>query len=387
MITMASVTFAVLLAILFKSLQEGVFDNLVNNIVRFHTGYIQIHLKGYQDEQVIDNTFEQDSALIRNWKLKTEKTEFLPRLESFALATGSTNTKGCAVIGTNPELENQLTGLKSRISNGQYFSHDDRQALVAEGLAKELNLQTGDTIVLLGQGYQGNSAAGKYRVKGLLKFPAPQLNNSLVYLPLQEAQELYSANGRLTSLVVLSENLKNLEEKASEIAAVTGPAYEVMTWKQLLPDIENHIRADTTFFYIEIGILYVVIAFGMFGTILMMMNERRFETGMLIAIGMKKRMVALSFLAETVLLAFFGTIAGMIISLPVVYYLSIRPIRISGDLAIAYERFGFEPVFPAIVNPAIFITQAIIILTLALTLGLYPFFATLRVDPVKAMKK
>lgn len=47
MITIAAIFFAVILSVLASSLQEGVFDNLVKNVVSFYTGYVQVHQKGY----------------------------------------------------------------------------------------------------------------------------------------------------------------------------------------------------------------------------------------------------------------------------------------------------------------------------------------------------
>ena len=59
MITMGSVFFAVLLAILIASLQDGVYGNLIRNAVNFYTGYIQVHKNHYWDERVLDNTIDQ----------------------------------------------------------------------------------------------------------------------------------------------------------------------------------------------------------------------------------------------------------------------------------------------------------------------------------------
>ena len=41
LITATAVFFAVILSVLAESLKQGIFDNLVKNIVSFYTGYIQ----------------------------------------------------------------------------------------------------------------------------------------------------------------------------------------------------------------------------------------------------------------------------------------------------------------------------------------------------------
>src|SRR5690606_40703128 len=52
------------------------------------------------------------------------------------------------------------------------------------------------------QGYHGVNAAGKYPVKGILKFGSPELNKQMIYLPLKTAQQFYGAPGLLTSVAV-----------------------------------------------------------------------------------------------------------------------------------------------------------------------------------------
>ena len=166
LITMSSVAFAVLLAIVFRSLQIGVFENLIHNVAGMHTGYLQLHLKGYQSEPVIDNTFVAAPVRKQLTGHGYKHSDFLARLESFSLVSANDITKGCMVIGTEPEQEEKLTGIRKRIVNGRYFSAAEKDCLLAEGLARLLRCKVGDTVVVLGQGYQGNLAAGKYRICG-----------------------------------------------------------------------------------------------------------------------------------------------------------------------------------------------------------------------------
>jgi putative ABC transport system permease protein len=155
LITMASITFAVLLAILMQSLQKGIFDNLVKNVVSFYHGYVQIHKKGYWNEQVLDNSFAMNDSLVNELKKNKHISEVVPRIETFVLASESNITKGCMVVGTEPAKEDYLTHLKSKVIAGEYLQSNDTAALIAEGLAKRLNISLNDTVVLLGQGYQG----------------------------------------------------------------------------------------------------------------------------------------------------------------------------------------------------------------------------------------
>ena len=387
MITMTSVTFAVVLAIFMQSLQMGTFDNLIRGVVGFHTGYIQVHGQGYWKEQVVENSFPADELLM-DLLLNTDGVEgVVPRMESYALGSSGSKTRGCMVTGTIPEREDAMTHLASRLTRGRYFRDSSNGVLVAEGLSGRLSLHVGDTLVLLGQGYQGSIAAAKFPVSGIVHFGSPQLNDAMVYLPLSAAQDFLGAYRRLTSLALdiasparLHEILKNVSEKVSQ-------EYEVMSWKEMMPEIENHIRSDAASFYIWTGFLYLIIGFGIFSTLLMMTAERKFEFGMLVAIGMRKSRISSMLFAETLFIMLMGTLMGMLLAIPLVWYFRGHPLMIRGAGGKAFEQWGFEPILPTMMDPGIFMKQAGIVLAMAFLVGLYPVMKVRGIDAVRNMKK
>ncbi|MFN9111553.1 MAG: ABC transporter permease, partial [Bacteroidota bacterium] len=115
---MASVFFAVVLSTLAGSLKEGIFNNLVNNVVSFYSGYIQIHGKGYWDEQILDKGFEEEVHIQKILRQEKNITAFTPRLASFALVASENTTKGCLVVGIDPVAEHQTTQLQNKLVEG-----------------------------------------------------------------------------------------------------------------------------------------------------------------------------------------------------------------------------------------------------------------------------
>lgn len=387
LITMASVTFAVVLAITMRSLQNGIFEKLVDDLVGYYTGYLQVHLRGYQDEQSLDNTMSFEKELLLS-VTQSENVRFaVPRIESFMLSASGTITRGCLLVGTMPEGERRMSGLDRRLVAGSYFSKEAREVLIAEKLAAKLKLRHGDTLVLLGQGYQGMTAAGKYPVRGIVHFGTPALNESLVFMPLSACQELLGTGDRITALAVNLENPSRLLATQQALAAKAGSIHEVVSWKEMLPDIDNHIRSDSANFYLFFGVLYILIAFGMFGTVLMMLNERRYELGILLAIGMSRARIAFMLAGETVLIALTGALAGVAISLPLVLYLVAYPIHFKGSVAEAYSRFGFDPVWPASLDWNVFLVQTLIVLAIALLVSVYPCIAVWQLQAVKSIRR
>jgi putative ABC transport system permease protein len=386
-ITMASIFFAVILSVLASSLKTGIFNNLVKNVVSFYTGYIQVHQKGYWDEQILDNSFKSSKEIEQKIFRDQNVAAITSRLESFALASSQELTKGSLVVGIDPEKENQITLLKNRLTRGSYLKDKDLAVLLADGLAKRLKLNVNDTIVLIGQGYHGAIAAGKYLIKGTVKFGSPDLNDKVLFMPLATAQEFYGANGLVSSYVLSLKNTKSIQNTYLAVADVLAPTYEVLTWEQMMPEVKQHIDTDSNNMKYVQGILYLLICFGIFGTLLMMMVERKFEMGMLVAIGMKKSKLMLLLLFESLFTVFTGCILGIICSIPLVYYLKKHPIKIGGETAKAYEKFGFEAIFPTSTEASIFIYQGITVLVIGLVLSLYSIYKVMRLNPVVAMKR
>ncbi len=386
-ISMAAIFFAVILSVLTSSLKEGIFDNLVKNVVSFYTGYIQVHQKGYWDEQILDNSFASSPEIEQKIMQDHNVTGITSRLESFALASSANLTKGCLTMGIQPGKEDRITRLKDKLIQGRYLSSNEHAVLLAQGLAGRLKISLNDTLVLIGQGYHGSTAAGKYPVRGIVKFGSPELNDNALFMPLPAAQDLYGADGMITSYVLSLEDTEKLQLSQASVSSALGKGYEVMTWEEMIPEVKQHIDSDSNNMKYIQAILYLLICFGIFGTLLMMMVERKFEMGMLVAIGMKKSKLIIMLMLESVFTVISGCLLGLITSIPLVYYLNRHPIRFGGETAKAYERFGFEAIFPTSTDVNIFIAQGLTVLIIGLLLSFYPAYKILKLDPVLAMKR
>ncbi|MEO9483051.1 MAG: FtsX-like permease family protein [Ekhidna sp.] len=386
MITSASVVFAVLLAIFLNSLKEGILIKMQENVVSFYSGAIQLHQNGHWDDQSINNTFEASEELSSAMMSHQNVESVIPRLESFALTASKDNSRGSLIISIDPEKERLITKIDQKIVEGEFINAEDQAALITLGLANYLELSVGDTLVIIGQGYHGVSAAGKYPIKGIIDFSSPQLNKSMVYLPLKEGQWLFGADNRLSALVLQVNNINVSEDTAMELGMLVSSEYEVMDWSILLPELDQVIEGERAENVIFLFVLYLLISFGIFGTILMMTMERKFEFGVLVAIGMKKFKLSSVVVLENIFVSMLGALVGTLISIPLIAYFNAYPIKITGELKEAYERYGFDPVFYFSIEPKIFYSQTIVVLIIALVLSVYPMFKIGRLDAVEAMR-
>lgn len=387
LITATSVFFAVLLAILTRSVTTGVYENMINNMVSYSSGYLQVHQNGYWEEQSIDNTFEANAKLDQKLLQQPGVTQIMPRLESFALASYEDKTKGVMILGVDPQKEKTVNNLHEKITKGQYLENVNENAVViGEGLASHLHLKINDSLVLLGQGYHASSAAGKYRIIGFISMGSPELNDNIVYMPLKQAQSMYGAEDRLTAISIMLKKSADLKELKSKLGDRIDPEkYEVMTWKEMMPEIDQFIEADSTGHLIIIGILYLIISFGLFGTLLMMTFERLREFGILIAIGMKKQLLAFILLLESVMISLIGCFAGVIGARLVIMWFTEHPIHFTGELKEVYQTYGIDPVIFFSEDHRIFIIQTLIVMFLSVILALYPGLKVMKLKPIDAI--
>ncbi|MDA3905703.1 MAG: FtsX-like permease family protein [Bacteroidales bacterium] len=411
LITIVSIFMAVLLSVFMRSMQLGSYGNMTKAGIS-QVGYMQVQGKGYWENQSLNK------AIVYSKELKEKINEVenvksqLVQLQSFSLASAEDKTKGALIIGVVPEIENEQRGLAKKLVWGSYLSNDDKGVLIAQDLARYLGIiqvdkeivysadsleQTTiehitllkDTLAIIGSGYQGITAAAIYPVKGILKFGTPQENGSLIYMTLENAQYTFSpfVPNLVTSVAIELFDKDEIEETRIEIQSIVGDKYDVMLWGEMLVELVQSIQSDNVGGIIMLGIIYMIVGFGLLGTVLMMTMERRREMAVMISVGLQRSRLAIILTVESIILAILGVIAGILISYPFIYYLFLNPIPLEGEMAEMMTSFNMEPIIPFSMDFSIFYNQALVIFILALLIALYPLFTAFRLQLIKAFNK
>lgn len=385
LITVSSIFFGVLLSAYMTSMQEGSYDKMVEIVVKFYSGYMQVHHEDYWENKSINNSFDYDESLVKKLTAHPEVDFVIPRLESFGLASSEELTRGSAIFGIVPEVENRLTGIASKIISGTYLANNDNGVVIGEGLARFLKLNLNDTLVIITQGFHGVSSAGKFPVHGIIKHVSPELNKSIIYMELKTCQSFLGAENKLTSLVVNVADNDAMKRTLKKLKSEIQSPFSVMSWEEMQPEVVQQIESDRAGGIIMKAILYIVIAFGIFGTIMMMIAERRREFGVMISIGMQKKKLAVVLFIETLFIGLLGILSGIVVSLPLLLIQAQNPIPLTGETAKLMEDFGFEPYMFFSTAPEVFWQQAISVFVLTLLIGIYPIITSLRLKEIKAL--
>jgi ABC-type lipoprotein release transport system permease subunit len=372
----------------------GMWDRMLENMLKTQTGHIQIHAKGYWDDKVVDNFMFMDKATISQLENTNNIENVSPRLELFAMAASGTVSKGVAVIGVSPEKETQKSNLPSRLLMGEYLSETDDGILIGEGLSKYLNVGIGDTLAFIGQGYHGSSAAGLFPVRGIVKLMIAEMDNGLVYATLHAAQNFIDMpDGYSGILISLKEN-KKLDETISVVSSQLSVVsnnnsencklktdnYEILSWHFTMERLLQQSETDKAFSIVLMFILYVIVGFGILGTVIMMTNERKREFCVMISLGMSRMRLSAVTVIEMIVKSMIGVAVAIVVTLPIAHWYAANPAKMTGGVADMMSQYGMEPYMPMATHSYIFTDPVIIIFVIVLLTVIYPVQKILKLE-------
>lgn len=389
LISIGAVAFSVFFAVIMRAFALGSYDNMIDTVMGKYFGYIQVHQSGYWDDQILENSLEVSPTLVDHLNAYPEVESVAGRLEAFSLVSSGDITKGGLVMGINPAAELEGFNLENRMIEGHFLVPGDHSVVVGKDLAKFLKVGLDDTLFFIGQGYQAQSAYGKYPIKGVVNMQNPELNKTLVLMPLEDAQWMFACGGRLTTLALKlapGTDYNALTEILKQDKILTEAVLEVMTWEELFPDVIQGIKADSAGGLVFVFILYTIIGFVLLGTVIMMVAERRIEFGILVSVGMQKSLLSWVTVLENMLLAIIGGGLGVALSRPIMVYFNRNPIAFGAEMKAAFEDYGYEAIMPASVDWSISLSHGLIVTLIAIFVSLYAVVKIRSLKPVEAIR-
>ncbi len=387
LITASAIAAAMLLSLFIRSMQEGSYALNLDNATRFYSGYLQLQHPEFSENQSIDKLLPSTEEFVGEIRGIEGLTTAVPRIESFALGAAGEKSKGVIVMGVDPGGEDAYSGLAARVKEGRYFQRDDEESVLIGGrLATYFGLAVGDKFILYGQGYHGVTAAGLYHVAGVLNYPNQQMDSRIVYLPLKTAQNLYNTGEQVTAWVLHGENVKGIPALEEAARSRMGEGVKVRNWADISPELAQTIGLDRASGQFLVLVLYIVVGFGLFATIVMMTLERQREFGVMLATGLVRSKLQLLLVLEALFLGVTGIALGMAVTWPLLLWFYFNPIPLTGDIALMMEEMGWEPIIPFSLAPELFGAQILIVLAILALCSLYPLIRIGRLRVVTALK-
>jgi putative ABC transport system permease protein len=259
----------------------------------------------------------------------------LPRIDFVGLATMGARSIPFLGVGVDPGPESAATLASELVVSGKYLAPDGGQGIppdggqgippdggqgivLGTGLAAALEAKVGDRVTLLATTPDGSLNATDGVVSGLVDVKIKELNDRYLAGGIPLVETLLQSGGSVSKLVVF------LRPEADE--AKTAAALEKAMQGAGFPVTVLHWE-DLAVFYGQVKLLYIGI-FGFVGAVLvtivilaaaivmtMAVTERTREIGTLRALGTRPSAIRRMFLAEAVLIAIAGSVAGTVLAL------------------------------------------------------------------------
>jgi ABC-type lipoprotein release transport system permease subunit len=371
-----------------RGIQLGTYEVNIRHMVRLFSGHIQLQQEGFQENPSLQKTFIPDERITRLLESDGRILASAKRVVGDGLVGFGETSVGALIMGIDPEAETQTSTLFTKMKEGRPLTSSVApEIVVGHTLLDNLKARIGDEVVVLAQGFDGSLGNMKYRIVGTIKTGSPEFDGATVLMGLEAAQELLATYGRVSVIALLLEDLPQIDEvKESLHRSLAGSGVVALDWREVMPDFAQSIQLDNISGMLMLGILIVVVAFGITNTVLMSVTERFREFGIVLAIGMPQTKLAAAVLIETLMIVVVGLMLGNILAAGVNYYLVLHPIEFGGQFEAIYEEYGFLPRIESTMRPGIFLNSSLAVLVISLLSAIYPLSRVLRLEPLKGIR-
>jgi putative ABC transport system permease protein len=388
LLTVVAISLGLAFNIFMRAIGDGFHEQMVDNSVRAHIGHLQIHRAGYHDDPGINRTLPAPQAVERAIHSLAGLRGYSLRVLGDGLASTAENSSGVAIVGIDPAQERSVTTINRAMVKGEYLRAGlERPILIGERLAINLRADMGDKIVLLVQAADGSMGADLFRVAGIFRSGSPELDRGMAFILRQDAQTLFSLQGRISEAAVLLDSSRAVPgAQAALEAKLAGKEVEVLTWYQVEPFLLQFIELDDAFFYVIVVIFFVVISIGILNTIMMSVFERVREFGVMMALGTKPRQIVKLVAEEAFLLGLVGVAIGSAIGVTASVYFAREGMNLSAWAEGAAALGMTSTVVYTKLTAANVVLSNLSVLAVVMLVGLYPAMHASRLRPVEAIR-
>jgi len=386
-LTISAIAFACLLLVFMLSWQFGSYESLINASVKINTGHLQIQHPKYDQKKVIRYVVPGPESIGKKLEKMEGVEAYTYRSEGFSLVASEDRTYGALVVGIDPVKEGRVSTLKSLIRKGEYLSETDQDAaLVGRLLAKNLRVDIGDEITLMGQGRDGSVAAAIVRVKGIYASGIDEFDRNAIQMPLSYFQEVFFMRDGVHRIVVNAKSLDDVASIRDELTTDTLAAdLAVLDWIDLSPGLVQSIYLDLISGLIFYLILVIVVAFSIMNTFFMAIFERTREFGVLMAMGTTPGRLVKLLLLESGFMTLTGVLTGMLFGTIITLIIQHYGIDMSGSSGELMAQYGISGKLYPKLSLTSLLTGPAAVLIITFLVALYPAFRVKKLKPVEAL--
>jgi ABC-type lipoprotein release transport system permease subunit len=384
LVTLAAMTLALWVMILYSGLLEGFLRDLEQNLLDLELGDVQIFAPDYRRKPSIYNRIDSGEAWLE--QLERAGLPASARLLGGGLAAGNETSAGISIRGLDPVRDENVSGIYRHLRQGLWLDGDHPREVVLGGrLAKTLAVKPGDEVVVLSQAADGSMANDLFVVRGVLQGIADATDRTGLFMTAQAYRDFFNLPEGVHQIIVRRPAGMEPVELARTVREI-APDLDVKTWRELMPTMASMLDSSRGMIYIMFVVVYVAIAILILNAMLMSVFERIREFGVLKALGFGPKRVMLLIFTESAVLTGLSVGCGLVLSWPGLWYLT--EVGIDTGILGGMNMMGmaFNPVWRAVVSVKIFVGPVATLLAIVAAAVIYPALKAARVSPVEAMR-
>jgi lipoprotein-releasing system permease protein len=291
-----------------------------------YRGEIRENLIGANAEVVL---FPLSTTAEANPEAAARRIAKLPRVRATApviyqsgLASSAATSDGTDVVlkGIDPaderrvsKLDSYLPGAKTLLTRGSAGSPP--AVAIGVELARVLDVREGDTIVLsVPDNTRGASAlvprSAPFRVARIFRTNFYESDSELVFLDREVLRALARMPGHANVIEIKLDTIRDTEAAARAIGEAAGKEFSVTDWRSLNSGLFSALAIQQTTLFFVIGLIVAVSTFNIVATLVMTVQEKKRDIGVLTALGAERKFFSRVFLLLGALLGGAGVIAG-----------------------------------------------------------------------------
>ena len=399
-ISIIAIAFAIFAVVFVRGLINGVLESFFENHIHYKAGHVRIIDKEYTlKERLMSLNYTLDGFNGEGYSEMSEKIksvegveQVVPRLKFGALVSLEDELVGMLGWGVDPAEEIEFIGIDKRIIEGRMVQEGNKETVMGAGLLKKIGREVGEKVTILYTTPFGSFKGSTFQIVGKYQSDIQALNDRLFFLPLDQAQRILEMPGEVTELLLITSNydktdllLPGLNELFSR-EDVSGK-YAVQPWNKGYDLVELFDIAVKMYNAIYIFII-ILACFVLVNTLIMIVNERTREIGMMSALGLKGREILILFTMEGAIIGVIGSALGTVLGGILTRVFSVVGIDYSAAFeGIESTDFLMSPIYYTVFsleNLIFCFTLGVVIVTIACII---PARKAAKLEPTEALRQ
>jgi ABC-type lipoprotein release transport system permease subunit len=395
-LTASAMVLGLALLVFTRSLGDGAHETWIEAGVRLALGHVAVMAPDYLPRRAIEDRLPAAAARATLAALAQPDIAPLvqaaaPRLELRGLASSPRGAVPVMVYGVDPAVESTFSQLDVRHVDGRPLEPGDHlQAYVGVGLAKRLQLQVGDRLVLTTQGVDSTMADQLVRVAGTFRSGLREVDDGVVHIPLRTAQAWVGAGEDVSAVAILLHSSRDTRRvvEALRRALETQSGAVAVPWQTTTPELDSAVKIDDYGNYVFHFVLLLIVALAIVNTILMAVLARTRELGILRALGLERRDTATLVLLEGTLLTTVAGLVGALVGLGVTFGIFRHGLDFSAFYSGEMTAAGaiIDPVMIPLFRADHMLQNLAWVVIIGVVASLYPAWRATRIEIAEAMK-